>query len=199
MIHRHILTAVHEFLSFYLAPANEQATLEALKLASQNETTTQRTLQLLRADPPNLRVHSQVGQGSLPMVVSQLLGRRVNQRPLGHSVNEVESSISKQDARLEVFARTAEEAEVLTDLVVKCLYQSRRDFLLNGYLFFEVEGLEELSPQEELASEELGVYLRRISISAMVQEEITRAIPSPTLGTLTIGLKPEGKIGYFRV
>mgnify|MGYP001560315446 CR=1 FL=1 len=197
MIHRHILTALHEYLGFYLDLANEQVAIEALKLTAQNPQTLQKTLFLLRENPPSLRIHAQGGSGGLPLIVSKLLSRRVTQRPLGHTVNEIESSISKQDGQLEVFARTSEETEVLTDLVVKCLYQSRQDFLLNGYLSYTVEGLEEITPQEELASEELGVFLRRISVSAMVQEEITRVIPEPTLGTLTIGLIPQGRVNFL--
>lgn len=197
MIHRHILTALHEYLSFYLDPANEQATIDALKLSTQNEATTRRTLELLRESPPALRVFAQAGSSGVPLIVSKLLSRRVTDRPLGHSVGEIESSISKQDAQVEIFARTAEETELLADLVVKCLYQSRRDFLLNGYLSYMVEGLEEVSPQEELASEELGIFLRRVSLSAMVQEEITRVIPEPFLGTLSLGLIPSGRVRFL--
>lgn len=197
MIHKHILTALHRALNFYLDPQNENEVLDILDSTSIGISSITRTLAKLRNEPPVLRVHADAGSASLPLVVSQILSRRVTERPLGHTFNENETVISKQDAKLEVFARTEEETELLADLCLKGLQQSRTDFLKNGYLFFSLEGLEEITPQEQMTAEELGFYLRRLSISAMIQEDVSRIIPEPTLGTLTIGLKPQGLVDFF--
>ena len=194
MIHRHLLTALHSALSHYLDLANEAEAIAALDATAYGEESTKRTLSKLRTSPPSLRVHAQAGAALPPLVVSQQLSRRVTDRPLGHNASGEETAISKQDARLEVFAKTEEEAELLTDLVARGLQQSRSDFLKNGYLYFTVEGLEELAPHEQLAAEELGLYVRRVSISAMVQEDAARLFPAVPLGPLTIGLNPLGRV-----
>lgn len=194
MIHRHLLTALHSALSHYLDIANEAEAIAALDATAYGEASLKRTLAKLRETPPSLRVHAQAGTAQPPLVVAQQLSRRVTDRPLGHNASGEETAISKQDARLEIFAKTDEEAEILADLVARGLQQSRSDFLSNGYLYFTVEGLEELAPHEQLTAEELGVYVRRLSVSAMIQEDAARLFPVAPLGPLTIGLAPEGRV-----
>lgn len=194
MIHRHLLTALHSALNYYLDAANEAEAIAALDATSYGVDSLRRTLSKLRATPPSLRVHAQAGTAQPPLVVAQQLSRRVTDRPLGHNASGEETAISKQDARLEVFAKTDEEAELLADLVARGLQQSRDDFLKNGYLYFTVEGLEELAPHEQLAAEELGLYVRRLSVSAMIQEDAARLFPPVPLGTLTFGLSPAGRV-----
>lgn len=194
MIHRHILTALHSALSQYLDPTKEADAIAVLDSTAYGVDSLRRTLAKLRESPPSLRVHAQAGTAQPPLIVVQQLSRRVTDRPLGHSAGGEDSAISKQDARLEVFAKTDEETELLADLVSRGLQQSRSDFIQNGYLYFTVEGLEDLAPHEQLAAEELGLYVRRLSVSAMIQEDAARLFPAPTLGTLTIGLKPQGRV-----
>jgi len=194
MIHRHLLTALHSALSHYLDVANEAEAIASLDDTSYGEESLRRTLAKLRTSPPALRVHAQAGTAMPPLVVSQQLSRRVTNRPLGHNALGEETTISRQDARLEVFAKTDEETEVLANLVARGLQQSRSDFLLNGYLYFTVEGLDEIAPHEQLAAEELGLYVRRLSISAMIQEDAARLFADAPLGPLTIGLAPNGRV-----
>lgn len=194
MIHRHVLSALHSALTHYLDVANEADAIAALDATSYGVDALRRTLGKLRDKPPSLRVHAQAGSAQPPLVVAQQLSRRVTDRPLGHHANGEETAISKQDARIEVIAATDEEVEVLADLVARGLQQSRRDFVLNGYLYFTVEGLEELAPHEQLTAEELGLYVRRLSVSAMIQEDAARLFPQAPLGPLTIGLHPEGRV-----
>ena len=197
MIHRHLLTLLHQSLGVYLDLANEEKAISVLDSTSIGEDSLKRTLAILRDTPPRLQVHGDAGSTNLPLVVSQQLSRRITQRPLGHTSSGEESVISQQSAKIEVFAKTNEEVEILTDLVSRSLQQGRVDFIRNGYLYFSIEGLDELSPHEQLTAEELGVFVRRISVSAMLQEDVARLYSEPTLGTLTIGLVPHGRIDYF--
>lgn len=192
MMHRHLLTALHATLSIYLDPAHEDDTLSILDAVSIGDATTRRTLAKLRDPAPNLRTHAQAGTAQPPLIVTQQLSRRVQFRPLGGTSQGEESTISRQEARVEIIARTSEEVEILANLVSMGLQQSREDFVQNGYLFFSVDGLDELAPHEQLAAEELGLFIRRLSVSAMIQEGATRLVSSADLGPLTIDLALRG-------
>jgi hypothetical protein len=197
MIHRHLLTVLHSSLSYYLDAQNEQKVISLLDSTSIGVETLKKTLQKLRADPPSLQVHAEAGTAKLPLVVAQMQSRRVTERPLGHVFRGEESVISKQDARIEICTRTEEETELLSDLCFRGLHQSRSDFLRNGYLFFSLEGQDELSAQEQMTAEDLGLFIRRLSVSAMIQEDTSAIAITPTLGTLTIGLIPNGRVSFF--
>jgi len=197
MIHRHLLTVLHSSLSYYLDSQNEPEVIALLDSTSIGEEVIKKTLQKLRSDPPSLQVHAEAGTARLPLVVAQMLSRRVTNRPLGHIFRGEESTISKQDARVEICTRTEEETELLSDLCFRGIQQSRSDFLKNGYLFFSLEGQDELSPQEQMTAEDLGLFIRRISISSMIQEDTSMIATNPTLGTLTIGLTPKGRVGFL--
>ena len=94
-------------------------------------------------------------------------------------------------------AKGADEAEILATTVLRSLQQARGDFLANGYIYFSIESIDELNPQEQLAAEELGVFVRRLSISAQIQEDVARLFEDPTLGTLSLGLAPSGKVTFM--
>lgn len=194
MIHKHLLSTLHARLSFFLLAANEDKAIEALDNIAISQDKIKATLSKIRAHPPELREHAKAGSATPPLIVTQQLSRRVQERPLGHSVNGVESAISRQEARVELIAKTSEECEVLADLVRASLVSSREDFLKNGYLYFELGGLEELGPHEQLTAEELGVFVRRLSVNAMIQEDVARQIAPPVLGPLTLGLSPNGRV-----
>ena len=194
MIHRHLLTALHAALNTYLDLANENTTLTALDAISIDVDSTRRTLAQLRASPPQLQVHAKAGTFQPPLITAQQLSRNVTNRPLGHTSLGEESVISRQQARVEVIARTDEEVELLADLVMRSLQQARHDFIKNGYLYYQIEGLDELAPVEQLAAEELGIFIRRLTVSAMIQEDVARIYSAPTLGTLTLGLSPTGRV-----
>jgi len=144
-----------------------------------------------------LRPHAQANTASLPIVVVQLMSRTVTDRPLGHSANGLESLISRQSVKIEIMCKGSDEADILAVTVLRALQQARGDFLQNGYLYFSVDSIEELAPQEQLVAEEMGVFVRRIQISSQVQEEVARLFEESSLGNLTIGLKPNGRVSFI--
>ena len=197
MIHKHLLTALHAGLTFYLQAANEAVTIGALDSISVDVDELRAKLAKIRAKPPSLRVYAKAGTATPPLIVTQQTSRRVQNRPLGHSVNGVESTISRQEAKIELIAKTSEECEVLADLVRAAISQARVDFLNNGYLHLELNGLEELGPHEQLTAEELGVFVRRLTLSALIQEDVARILSSSDLGPLTLGLSPDGRVNVI--
>ena len=193
MIHRHILSSLHAYLAHYLDPANEAAALDLVDGTSVNGAQLNKILARVRGKI-NLRTYAQAGNATPPLIVAQLQNRRAVHRPLGHTFNGGASSISKQDAQVEVLCTNNEECEILSAITAASLEAARADFVANGYLFYEVEGLDEPTPQELLASEELGIYSRKISVSAMVQESFAPVIPPSSLGNLSLGLAPDGRV-----
>ena len=83
---------------------------------------------------------------------------------------------------------------------MRILQTSRADFLGAGYVSFQIDQQEELAPVEELAAEELGAFLRRISVSAMLQEDALRSGGfDPVIGTLKLALAPDGGVSPRRI
>jgi len=90
----------------------------------------------------------------------------------------------------------AEATEVLGQLIITALHALRKDFVSNGYLTFQFENVAELAPQEMLAAEELGVFVRRLTLSAMMHDSagINLFSPDEIIGTLSLGLSPRGRV-----
>jgi len=197
MMHHHILTSLKGALGYYLTEANKQKWLELFDNIAHDDTLLSAVYLELQNKPPQLRPYAQAGTADLPLVVSQLLSRTVTDRPLGHSANGKESLISRQQVKVEIMAKGADEAEILATTVLRSLQQARGDFLANGYIYFSIESIDELNPQEQLVAEELGVFVRRLSISAQIQEDVARLFEDPTLGTLSLGLAPSGKVTFM--
>jgi len=90
----------------------------------------------------------------------------------------------------------AETAEVLSQIVITALHALRKDFIANGYLTFQFENIAELAPQELLAAEELGVFVRRMNLTAMMHDSagVDLFTPDQIVGTLSLGLSPQGRV-----
>ena len=174
MMNHHLLTAIKGALNYYLQPANQNAFLALFDDTAHDDSFLTEVLTELRTTPPQLRPYAQAGTAKLPLIVSQLLGRTVRERPLGHSFDDKENSISTQTCRIDILSKGVEITEVLSLLVYKVIMQARADFLKNGYIYFSMNSIDELTPQEELTAEEMGVYFRKIEIEAMIHEGSTR-------------------------
>ena len=196
MIHHHLTTALKTALNYYLDIANEQETLDHLYNQAHDDVTLIKILGELREKTPKVIPHATAGAQSLPLVVCQQLSRNVVHRPLGGSALGVEQTISNQTAQIEIMAAGAEATEVLSQLIVTALHALRKDFIKNGYLTFQFESIAELAPQEMLAAEELGVFVRRLNISAMIHDSAGMHIFSTDdiIGSLSLGLAPAGRV-----
>jgi len=196
MIHHHLTTALRAALNYYLDAANQAQTLEHLYAQAHDDATLIKILAELREKTPKVIPHATAGAQSLPLVVCQQMSRNVIHRPLGGSALGVEQTISNQTAQIELMTAGAEATEVLGQLIITALHALRKDFISNGYLTFQFENVAELAPQEMLAAEELGVFVRRLTISAMMHDSAGANLFSPDeiIGTLSLGLSPQGRV-----
>jgi len=196
MIHHHLTTALRTSLTYYLDLANQQALLDHLYNTAHDDATLIKILQELREKAPKVIPHATAGAQALPLVVCQQMSRNVVHRPLGGSALGVEQTISTQSARIEVMTAGAETAEVLSQIVITALHALRKDFIANGYLTFQFENIAELAPQELLAAEELGVFVRRMNLTAMMHDSagVDLFTPDQIVGTLSLGLSPQGRV-----
>lgn len=196
MIHHHLTTALRTALSYYLDTANQAQTLERLYATAHDDTTLIKILTEIREKPPKVIPHATAGAQGLPLIVCQQRSRNVTHRPLGGTALGVEQTISNQTALIEIMAAGAEAAEVLAQLAVTALHALRADFIANGYISFQFDSIAELAPQEMLAAEELGVFVRRINISAMLHDSAGARLFSPdeVIGTLSLDLTPRGRV-----
>jgi|DEB0MinimDraft_6_1074348.scaffolds.fasta_scaffold10004_3 hypothetical protein len=196
MIHHHLTTAIRAAVTYYLDAANQAATLEHLYNTAHDDTTLIKIIEELREQPPKVIPHATAGAQGLPLIVCQQLSRTVTHRPLGGTALGIEQTISNQTAQIEIMAAGAEATETLSQMVVTALHALRADFISNGYLTFQFDSIAELTPQEMLAAEELGVFVRRLNISAMIHDSAGRHIftADEVIGTLTLGLKPSGRV-----
>ena len=196
MIHHHLTTALRTSLTYYLDQANQQALLDHLYNTAHDDATLIKILQELREKAPKVIPHATAGAQALPLVVCQQMSRNVVHRPLGGSALGVEQTISTQSARIEVMTAGAETAEVLSQIVITALHALRKDFIANGYLTFQFENIAELAPQELLAAEELGVFVRRMNLTAMMHDSagVDLFTPDQIVGTLSLGLSPQGRV-----
>lgn len=196
MIHHHLTTALRTSLAYYLDQANQQALLDHLYNTAHDDATLIKILQELREKAPKIIPHATAGAQALPLVVCQQMSRTVVHRPLGGSALGVEQTISTQSARIEVMTAGAETAEVLSQIVITALHALRKDFIANGYLTFQFENIAELAPQELLAAEELGVFVRRMNLTAMMHDGagVDLFTPDQIVGTLSLGLSPQGRV-----
>lgn len=196
MIHHHLTTALRAALNYYLDAANQAQTLEHLYNPAHDDATLIKILAELREKTPKVIPHATAGAQSLPLVVCQQMSRNVIHRPLGGSALGVEQTISNQTAQIELMTAGAEATEVLGQLIITALHALRKDFISNGYLTFQFENIAELAPQELLAAEELGVFVRRLTISAMMHDSagVNLFSPDEVIGTLSLGLSPQGRV-----
>lgn len=196
MIHHHLTTALRAALNYYLDAANQAQTLEHLYNPAHDDATLIKILAELREKTPKVIPHATAGAQSLPLVVCQQMSRNVIHRPLGGSALGVEQTISNQTAQIELMTAGAEATEVLGQLIITALHALRKDFIANGYLTFQFENIAELAPQELLAAEELGVFVRRLTISAMMHDSagVNLFSPDEVIGTLSLGLSPHGRV-----
>ena len=196
MIHHHLTTALRAALNYYLDAANQAQTLEHLYNTAHDDASLIKILAELREKSPKVIPHATAGAQSLPLVVCQQMSRNVIHRPLGGSALGVEQTISNQTAQVELMTAGAEATEVLGQLVITAIHALRKDFISNGYLTFQFENIAELAPQELLAAEELGVFVRRLTISAMMHDSagVNLFSPDEVIGTLSLGLSPQGRV-----
>ena len=187
MIHHHLTTAINVGLDLYLNPANQADWLALLDDTAHDDALLLKIYAEMQNERPEVRPFASAGTAKMPLVITQQLSKRTLHRPLGHTAAGKESSISRQEAKIEIMAANPDFCHILSLTIYKILQGFRSDFLHNGYLSYQLNGLEELSPSEQLAAEELGIYVQRVNLEAMLQDESATIRPDQLIGTLKLG------------
>tara|TARA_R100001463_G_scaffold56648_1_gene108720 strand:+ start:141 stop:1172 length:1032 start_codon:yes stop_codon:yes gene_type:complete len=121
----------------------------------------------LVANAPTVRTHAAAGTGDLPAIVVQLVSETRREEALGGFSRSdrgvpVYTSVIEQKIKISVLSHNAELTRALHVLVRAIMFGSLSRFLEQSYLDVTYLEGEELAPAEELAAEELGIFMRRM-------------------------------------
>ena len=116
------------------------------------------------------RANAAPGHADFPVVVVQLLSESVSETPIGMFSGRLPKTMGKLAAATTVvqqsllvtsMANNAEVARCLFVVVRNILLSYHHQFLKVGYLEFAYAGAEELTPEEELVADDMGVFVRK--------------------------------------
>jgi hypothetical protein len=155
----------------------------------------------LSAKKVNFRPHGAAGSDEFPVVAVQLMNETHQHEPLGGYAytkadgRDVEAMILKQTIGITILTQSAEITRALHVVIRAIMQLAKTDFLKAGYLDLMFDQTEELAPQEELAAEELGIFVRRQRYTARAQVEV------PHIGEAgePFGMGPGKKPWFFFV
>lgn len=136
---------------------------------------------------PTFRARNAQGTATAPLVTVIPQSETVVQQMLGSFGGRVEGEtqdayVVQEGVELVMFAKSPDMARVYHVVARASHAIARRPLLRAGYISVEYQGSEALTPEEELASEELGIYIKRISLNAQYQIEI----PIPTDSDISV-------------
>lgn len=133
----------------------------------------------LTAKDPVFRIYGAPSVERFPQVVVKLLSEGMEQEPLGGyayttttgtwptgTATHVEQFIIKQNVEITIATKNAELTRALHVACRAVMQRARRAFIKAGYQDLSYTGTDQLDPQEELAAEELGIYIRRQNYEA---------------------------------
>lgn len=128
---------------------------------------------------PSVRSRHAQGTAQAPLITVIPQAESVTQELLGdfsgrqaETGETVDTYMIQESAELAVFARTPDMARVYHVLTRASIAMARRAMHRAGYHVYQYGGSEPLSPEEELASEELGIYVRRLRVTGQYQVQI---------------------------
>jgi len=176
----HVLIALQNGWGPYAEPTNGPTHFARLFPAVQPELVGEWWTDLMVTNPVSFRANAAPGSDGLPVIIVQMMGERVVEEALGHFGRkwtevdkrlDVDSFIVETDVQVGMFAKSAEIARAMFVLTRAILLRFSKEFIKTGYLSFEYVSAQELAPEEELAAQELGVYVRRQTFKARSQIE----------------------------
>lgn len=131
---------------------------------------------------PKFRTRNARGSDEAPMLVVSPSSENVQQTMLGdyerrnNSGNAVDAYIIRETAEILIIAKSPDMVRVYHVLTRASIAIARRPLHRVGYHLIEYGGADGLSPEEELSAEELGMYIRRITVTG----DHTVSIPIPS-------------------
>jgi len=128
---------------------------------------------------PSVRSRHAQGSAQAPLITVIPQAESVTQELLGDfggrhadTGEALDTYMIQESAELAVFARTPDMARVYHVLTRASIAMARRAMNRAGYHVYQYGGSDPLSPEEELASEELGIYVRRLRVTGQYQVQI---------------------------
>jgi hypothetical protein len=128
---------------------------------------------------PSVRSRHAQGSAQAPLITVIPQAESVTQELLGDfggrhadTGEALDTYMIQESAELAVFARTPDMARVYHVLTRASIAMARRAMNRAGYHVYSYGGSDPLSPEEELASEELGIYVRRLRVTGQYQVQI---------------------------
>jgi hypothetical protein len=128
---------------------------------------------------PSVRSRHAQGSAQAPLITVIPQAESVTQELLGDfggrhadTGEALDTYMIQESAELAVFARTPDMARVYHVLTRASIAMARRAMHRAGYHVYQYGGSDPLSPEEELASEELGIYVRRLRVTGQYQVQI---------------------------
>lgn len=145
---------------------------------------------------PSVRSRHAQGSAQAPLITVIPQAESVTQELLGdfsgrhtETGEAVDTYMIQEGAELAVFARTPDMARVYHVLTRASIAMARRAMHRAGYHVYQYGGSDPLSPEEELASEELGIYVRRLRVTGQYQVQIPIPAGIENLNTVYSGDK----------
>lgn len=140
---------------------------------------------------PPVRSRNAQGTATAPLITIVPLSESTTQNVLhdygGRNANgeAVDTYMIEEALELVMFARSPEMARVYHVVGRACIAIARRALHKADYHNIRYDGSEALTPEEELASEELGIFVKRLRVSAShrVQIPIPRSIEYKNINT----------------
>lgn len=120
---------------------------------------------------PTFRTRNARGSDEAPMLVVSPQAENVQQNVLGDFERRgsdsvaVDTYIIRETVEVLIVARSPDMARVYHVLARASVAIARRPLHRAGYHLIEYGGSDGLSPEEELSAEELGLYLRRLTVT----------------------------------
>ena len=136
---------------------------------------------------PLVRSHTARGTAQAPLITINPQAESVAQELVGEFAERVsgvtrDTYMIREGVELVVFARTPDMARVYHVVVRASVALSRRAMHRAGYHVWSYGGAQPLNPEEDLAAEELGIYVRRLTLSAEYQVHV----PIPAAAEFTV-------------
>jgi hypothetical protein len=128
---------------------------------------------------PLFRTRNTRGTDEAPMLVVTPQDERVTQTIIGDFDTRddqgrgVDSYLIRETVEVLIMARSADMARVYHVLTRASIAIARRALHRAGYHLVEYGGASGLAPEEDLAAEELGLYIRRVTVTADRRVSIT--------------------------
>jgi hypothetical protein len=143
---------------------------------------------LLVAEEPEIRATFAPGTPeAFPLISVELMSETPEVRGLGNSLGIEDGGTRRilgftagQRAEVSIIAKRDEATRALSVIVRAVMLRAVKSFMRSGYVSIQYEGAGELSLDEMLVAEELGIYSRRLSYSARVEV----AVPEQPAGTV---------------